>query len=113
LVYAENLSPLNFPAQQVLDRLKQIQDTLDSVTKLTLTAIQERPFVAEFKGTDPYETPEVLEAIVEVLKLSYWSRHEEEVLNEKVHGKSQAALNSLPRLWICHPSTCLVSEGVS
>jgi HNH endonuclease len=86
LVYAENLSPLNFPAPQVLDRLKQLRDALDSVTQLTLTAIQERPLVTANKGTDPDETPEVLEAIVHGLKLSYWSRHYEEVLNEEVRG---------------------------
>jgi hypothetical protein len=88
LVFTENLSCFEFPAHQVLDRLKELQGALEGIKTLTLDAIQENPSLAENKGVDPYETPEVLEAIVRGVKLSYWARQQEEVLNEEVRGKS-------------------------
>jgi hypothetical protein len=91
VVFAENLPCREFPAPQVLDQIKQVQGALESVRKLTLDAIQENPRSAENIGSLPYEMPETLDAIVQGFKLSYWSRHREEVLNEEVRGHVQGA----------------------
>ena len=77
LVFAENLQCREFPAAQVLDQIKQIQASLESIRTLTLDAIRENPRLAENTGALPYETPETLDAIVQGFKLSYWSRHKE------------------------------------
>jgi len=96
LVFTENLSPLNFPAQQVLHRIQQLGKTLESVRELTLDAIKENPRLAENKSTVPYESPETQEAILRGVKISYWSRHQQEVLDEEVRGDSPMEGASFP-----------------
>lgn len=88
LVYAENLSCREFPAAQVLDQIKHVQASLESIRTLTLDAIRENPRLAANTGALPYEAPETLDAIVQGFKLSYWSRHKEEMLNEEVRAKA-------------------------
>jgi HNH endonuclease len=84
LVYAERLPALRFPAQNVLKTLDKLQGVINSIRQLTLTAIQENPQVAANDYDEgAYETPEEIEAILRGVQISYWARHNQELLDEE------------------------------
>jgi HNH endonuclease len=87
LVYAERLPAQKFPACNALKRLDELQGAINSVRQLTLTAIRENPQVAAYDYDEgAYETPEEIEAILRGVQISYWARHNQELLDEEVRG---------------------------
>jgi hypothetical protein len=91
VVFAENLSAINFPARQVLNQIESFQHALESIKKSTQLAIEENPRVLEKDQPIPFETPERLEEIVRGLKISYWSRHSQSYFDQHVRGEMPTA----------------------
>ena len=91
VVFAENLSAINFPARQVLSDIQSFQDALESIKKSTQLAIEENPRVLENQQAIPFETPEKLEDIVRVFTISYWSRQSQSYFDGEVRGEIPTA----------------------
>ena len=89
VVFAENLSAMNFPARKVRTFLQSMQDALESLKKSTMLAIEENPHVIENEQPDQPESPETLEEIIRGFQISYWSRHQESYFNQQVRGEDR------------------------
>lgn len=94
VVFAENLSAMNFPARQVLTYIQSMQDALESFKKSTLLAIEENPHVMENEQPDQPESPETLEEIIRGFRISYWSRHQQLYFDEQVRGEDTDLANA-------------------
>jgi len=91
VVFAENLSAINFPARQVLSQIQSLQDALESIKKSTQLAIEDNPRVLENEQAIPFETPERLGEILCGFEISYWSRHSQSYFDEQVRGEIATA----------------------
>ena len=94
VVFAENLSAINFPARQVLTYIQSMQDALESFKKSTLLAIEENPRVMENEQLIRPESPETLEEIIRGFRISYWSRHQQLYFDEQVRGEDADLANA-------------------
>ena len=95
LVFAENLSCLEFPLQQVLDHVEELLNAIEFIRDTTLDAMQENPNFLLNKAVFPYATLDGEKAFLQGMRTFYWHRQAQELYDEKVRDDSPW----LPKSW--------------